>query len=139
MLFEEIKKRMMAAMKSGNVVEKEVLRTALGEITMYEKTSDDDVRAVIRKLLKSNRETLGLSTDPAQKLALAQEITVLQDFLPKTLDVAAITAALEPVKDAIRAAKNDGQAMGVASKHLKSAGAAVESEDVKTAIAQLRA
>lgn len=140
MLFDEIKKRMMAAMKAGNVVEKEILRTVIGELTKSGKDADDATTiATIKKLVGSNRETLNLSTDAAQKATLEQEITILQAYLPATLDVAAIVAALEPVADAIRGAKNEGQAFGVASKQLKTAGASVETDDVKKAIAQLRA
>ena len=77
-LLDDIKRRMMAAMKAGNVVEKEVLRTALGELTMQDARgllkSDDDSAAIVRKLLKSNEETLGLATDPAQRETLAAEI-----------------------------------------------------------------
>lgn len=139
MLLDDLKKRMMAAMKAGNVTEKEILRTAIGEITGSFKSTDEEVTAVLKKLVKSNRETLGLTTDEAAKATLREEITVLQSFLPKTLDVEGIVAALEPVKGGIKDAKSEGQAMGVASKHLKSMGAAVESEDVKAAIAKLRA
>lgn len=140
MLFDEIKKRMMAAMKAGNVVEKEILRTAIGELTKTGKDVDDAaVLAVLKKLVSSNRETIGHSTDAAQKSTLEQEIAILQGFLPATLDVTAIVAALEPVKEAIRSAKNEGQAFGAASKHLKSVNASVEADDVKKAIAQLRA
>jgi|LNFM01.1.fsa_nt_gb uncharacterized protein YqeY len=140
MLLDEIKKRMMAAMKAGNVVEKEVLRTAIGELTKTGKDADDAaVVSVLKKLVSSNRETIGLSTDASQKETLQKEIEILQGFLPATLDVDAIVAALEPVKDGIRAAKNDGQAFGVASKHLKSVNASVENDDVKAAIARVRA
>jgi uncharacterized protein YqeY len=139
MLFDEIKKRMMAAMKAGNVVEKEILRTAIGELTKSGKDVDDTaVVAVLKKLISSNRETLSLSTDEAQKRTLEQEISILQGFLPPTLDVDAILAALDPVKEAIRNAKNEGQAFGVAAKHLKSVHASVEPEDVKKAIARIR-
>lgn len=139
MLLDDLKKRMMAAMKAGNVTEKEILRTALGEITGSFKTTDEEIIAILKKLVKSNRDTMSLSTDDAQKQTLAEEIAVLQTFLPKTLDVDAILAALEPVKAAIKDAKADGQAMGVASKHLKSVGAVVESENVKAAVTAIRA
>lgn len=139
MLLDELKKRMMAAMKAGNVTEKEILRTALGEITGSFKSSDEEIIAVLKKLVKSNRETLNLSTDEAQKKTLQEEIAVLQGFLPKTLDLEAILSALEPVKAAIKDAKAEGQAMGIASKHLKSLGAAVESENVKAAVTAIRA
>lgn len=139
MLFDEIKKRMMAAMKAGNVVEKEILRTVIGELTKSGKDADDATTiATIKKLVGSNRETMGHSTDAAQKATLEQEINILQAYLPATLDVAAIVAALEPVADAIRAAKNEGQAFGAATKQLKAVGASVETDDVKKAIAQLR-
>lgn len=140
---EDVKRRMMAALKAGNVVEKEILRTAIGEMTMQEARglmkSDDDAMAIVRKLLKSNEETLSLATDAAQRETLAAENTVLRSLLPQTLDVAAITAALEPVRDAVRAAKSDGQATGVAMKHLKSVGANVDGKDVTEAVKQLRA
>lgn len=139
MLLDELKKRMMAAMKAGNVTEKEILRTALGEITGSFKSSDEEVTAILKKLVKSNRETLNLTTDETAKKTLQEEIAILQTFLPKTLDVDAITSALEPVKSAIKDAKAEGQAMGIASKHLKSIGAAVESENVKAAVSAIRA
>lgn len=140
MLLDEIKKRMMAAMKAGNVIEKEILRTAIGELTKTGKDVDDAaVVSVLRKLVSSNRETIGLSTDATQKETLNKEIEILQGFLPATLSVDAIVAALEPVKDAIRGAKNDGQAFGAASKHLKSIDASVEADNVKAAIALVRA
>jgi uncharacterized protein YqeY len=139
MLLDELKKRMMAAMKAHNVTEKEILRTALGEITGSFKTTDEEITPILKKLVKSNRETLALTTDEANKTILREEIAILQTFLPKTLDVDGIVGALEAVKVAVKDAKSDGQAMGVASKHLKSIGAAVESEDVKAAIAKLRA
>ena len=140
MLFDEIRKRMMAAMKAGRVVEKEILRTALGEITIQEKTGDDDVvRGILRKLLKSNQETLSLATDEGQRATLAEENAILQELLPKTLGVEAIVEALAPVRDAIREARSDGQAMGVAARQLKSGGHATEADDVKAAIARIRA
>jgi uncharacterized protein YqeY len=68
---DDVKRRMMAAMKAGDVVRKEILRVAVGEITTNEargtvKTEDDE-RAIVRKLMKSNEETLSLTTDEAQK------------------------------------------------------------------------
>lgn len=139
MLLQEIKKRMMAAMKAGNVVEKEVLRVVIGEVTAAMKDDDEFTLQTVKKLVKSNRETMGLATDEEQKKTLAKEIEILQEFLPKSLDAATIATMLESVRDAIRSAGNDGQATGVAMKHLKAAGATVEAADVKAAVAQIRA
>jgi uncharacterized protein YqeY len=143
MLLDEIKKRFMAAMKAQRTVEKEVLRVVIGEITTAEartsKLEDADAQAIIRKLVKSNEETLAASESAEQQQQLEEELIVLRSLLPATLDVEAIVAALAPVLDAIRAAKNDGQATGVAMKHLKGSGALVEGKDVGAAVARLRA
>jgi uncharacterized protein YqeY len=143
MLADEIKKRMFAAMKAGNVIEKEILRVALGEITTQDARgdkplTDDEVGAILKKLVKSNQETLSSSEDAEQKKTLEQEISILQAFLPKTLGVDEIVAALAPVSDAIKAAGNDGQATGVAMKHLKSTGAVVGGKDVSEAVKKIR-
>ncbi len=139
MLLQDIKKRMMLALKAGKVVEKEILRVVIGEVTGAMKDDDEFTLAVIKKLVKSNRETASLASDEATKVTLAQEIEILLEFLPKSLDAAAIMTLLEPVRDAIRAGANDGQATGVAMKHLKAAGAVVEAGDVKAAVALIRA
>jgi uncharacterized protein YqeY len=143
MLADEIKKRMFAAMKAGNAVEKEILRVALGEITTQaargdKPLGDEEVGAVLRKLVKSNQETLSSSESDEQKATLTQEIEILQGFLPKTLGVDEIVAALAPVSDQIKAAGNDGQATGVAMKHLKTTGAGVNGKDVSEAVKRIR-
>jgi uncharacterized protein YqeY len=143
-LSEEIKKRMFQAMKAGNTLEKEILRVALGEIQTEEARgegalSDESAAAILRKLVKNNRETLGVSEDPAQKDQLTQEIAILEAFLPKALGIDEIVAALAPVADAVRAAGSDGQATGVAMKHLKSTGAVAGGKDVGEAVKKLRA
>lgn len=140
---DDVKRRMMAAMKAGDTVRKEILRVVVGEITTNEargtvKTEDDE-RAIVRKLLKSNEETLSLTTDAAQKQTLVQEIAILRELLPQSLSVDAIVEALAPVRDALRAEGNDGKATGAAMKHLKSLGALVEGKDVSEAVRRVRA
>ena len=97
MLSEEIKKRMLQAMKSGDTLEKEILRVALGEIQTQEARaskamSDEEVAAVLRKLVKNNQETLGVSERAEQKDQLAKEIAILESLLPKALGVDEIVA-----------------------------------------------
>ncbi len=143
MLVDEIKKRILAAMKAGNTLEKEVLRVALGEIQTEEArgTKADDALAakIVKKLIKSNRETLESASDAEQQATLQSEIAVLQQLLPESLSVDEIVTALAPVADAIRAAGNDGQATGIAMKHLKASGAEVDGKDVAQAVRTLRA
>ena len=140
MLIDEIKKRMFAAMKSSDTVEKELLRTVIGEVTATgDEATDERVITAIRKMAKSTRETAAVATDGGQTANLQRELALLESFLPKTLSVEDIQAALQPHADAIRGAGNDGQATGIAMKHLKSSGAAVDGKDVAAAVKALRA
>lgn len=142
-LTAEIKKRMFAAMKAGDVVDKEILRVAMGEITMgaaraERDLSDEEVQQLLKKLVKSNREALAASTDAAQKAELERELVVLSDFLPKALGVDELVAALLPVAGAIRSAPQSGPAIGVAMKQLKQAGLSADAPIVAEAVAKMR-
>lgn len=136
---------MARALRDKDEVSKNVLGLAAGEIQTAEARAnralgEDEQRAIVRKLVKSNEETLALSSgDDARARDLRREVEVLSALLPKALSDDDVAAALAPVADAVRAAKNDGQAMGVAMKHLKASGATVEADAVKRAIARLRA
>lgn len=139
-LAADIKKAMFAAMKAKNVVEKEILRVALGEITKTGEEPDDaQVQAILRKIIKSNREAQEASQNDEQKATLATEITVLEGYLPKSLSVEQIKEAIASVADQIKAAPGQGPAMGIAMKVLKAAGAETNAADVAQAISALRA
>ena len=139
MLIDQIKQRMFQAMKSGANVEKEVLRTAIGEVTRTgEAASDERVTQVLRKLVKANQETLRSATDTAQRTALEQEIKVLEEYLPRSLGAAELVELLGPVATEIRGAGGPGPALGIAMKFLKSKAAAAEAEEVRAAVTQLR-
>ena len=57
MLIDQVKQRMFQAMKSGNVVEKEILRTAIGEVTRTgDEVTDERLVAVLRKLVNRTRK-----------------------------------------------------------------------------------
>lgn len=143
MLLDQIKAQMFQAMKAGKIVEKEILRVAVGEITTDaaregRKGNDEEAQAILRKLMKSNDESLSATEDPAKKAQLEEENRILAVFLPKSLSVEEILAALEPVAAGVKSAGNEGQATGVAMKHLKSTGALVTGKDVSLAVKQLR-
>jgi len=143
MLLQTLKARALESMKKKDAVATSILRLAVGELQTLEArlgrdTTDDEAFGVVRKLIKSNEETLGLTTDAAQKTTLETEISILKSVLPATLDVAQIAALLEAVRADIVAAKAEGQATGVAMKHLKAQGASVASPDVMAAVKQIR-
>jgi uncharacterized protein len=139
MLIDDVKAAMFAAMKAGNVLEKEVLRTALGDATSTgEKPDDVQMTAVLKKLVKSNEETLAAASDAGAKDKLSQELVVLRRFLPSVWSAEQIQTALAPVAEAIKAAASEGPATGIAMKHLKAQSAAVEGKDVSAAVRLLR-
>lgn len=143
-LVDQIKARMFQAMKAGSIVEKEILRVAMGEITTDaarpgKKGDDEEAQGILKKLVKSNEESLAASQDEAQKATLRAEIEVLNAFLPKSLSADEIALALAPVAEQVKAAAGDGQATGVAMKHLKTLGAVVNGKDVSAAVQKLRA
>ena len=143
MLAEEIKRRMFAAMKAKNIVEKEILRVCLGEIQTAQSRSDDAVSdaaqaAILKKLVKSNEESLAATQDAEQAEVLRQEIEVLKSLLPESLTVPQIVELLSSVQEAIRAAKADGPATGIAMKHLRAQAVGVDGKDVAEAVRQIR-
>jgi uncharacterized protein YqeY len=142
MLVDDLKKRISLAVKDGDSVARDVLRLALGEIQTAEARknaplSEDDARAAVRKLVKSNQETLGLSQGERAE-TLRHEIEVLESLLPKALSPEQIVAALAEQRDAIKAAGNDGQATGIAMKHFKASGTTVNAADVTAAVKAIR-
>ena len=64
---------------------------------------------------------------------------MLAALLPRALTEEEVVEALGDVSDAIRAAKGDGPAMGIAMKALKSTGASVEAPTVGAAVRRIRA
>jgi uncharacterized protein YqeY len=142
-ILDDLKKRITAAVKSGDPVARDVLRLALGEIQSGEARknapfTEDEIAAALRKLIKSNEETLQLSADDARATDLRHEIDVLKELLPARLTPDQIAEMLAAQRDAIKAAANDGQATGIAMKHLKTIGAAVDGKDVAAAVKALR-
>jgi uncharacterized protein len=144
MIIDELKVRAARAVKEKDEVARDVLRLALGEIQMAEAragsaTSEEEAAAIVRKLVKSNEETIAAAGEGERATTLRHEIEVLREVLPKTMSVDEIAAALAGQAEAIRAAKSDGQATGVAIKHLKSAGGRFEGNDVAAAVKKIRA
>jgi uncharacterized protein YqeY len=147
-LLEKLKEKLTECRRAGKSVEMGVLQVVLGDASTHEarsgkKPSDEEVEKLIRKTMLGNQETLGIleqkgmtATDNHAKLTT--ENALLQAMLPQTLSVDEIVAALADSADAVRAAKNDGQATGVAMKHLKSKQLRVLGEDVAAAVKKIR-
>ena|ERR1041385_7268949 len=142
MLKVEIQTRIRAAMKARKTIEREILGVALGEIQTVEarkgELSEDEAASIVKKLVKSNRETIEAGPDAARKAILEEEIAILESLLPKAMGVDDVVTALAGVASAIRGASNDGQATGVAMKKLKAEGAPVDGKTVAEAVKRMR-
>ncbi len=143
MILDVIKERAKKAMIEKDTVARDILRLAQGEIQTAEArnakpVTDEEAAGIVRKLVKSNHETMAKSEDAEQKKTLAQENTVLEALLPKSMTQEEILAALAPVHAAIKEAKTDGQATGVAMKQLKQAGATAGGNEVAAVVKTLR-
>lgn len=120
------------------------LRLVKGELQMAEvrqnkPLTDEQQAGVLKKILKGNEETLAvLPADDARYESLVEENTLLNKFLPQVASNEEIMAALAGIIDQIKAAKNDGQATGVAMKTLKEAKVVCEGGTVKDIVAGLR-
>ena len=143
MLVDTLKARALEATKKKDSLATSILRLALGEMQTLEARgnralTEEEAAGVLRKLIKSNEETLAVAEAADQKQALEQENAILRSLLPASLTPEQIVAALAPVADAVRAAKAEGPATGIAMKHLKASGAAVNGTDVAAAVKTIR-
>lgn len=147
-LLETLHTKLTEARRSRQTLQMNVLQVLLGDASMIEartgkKASDDEIEKMIRKLVVGNTETLellkqkGMTGNP-DCAKCTEENAFLATLLPQSMSVAEIKSALAEVADAIKAAKNDGQATGAAMKHLKSKNLKVQGEDVSAAVRQLR-
>lgn len=69
-LLQTIKQQVIEAMKAKDTIAKDVLRVAQGDIELAQTRtgkdlSDDEAQKIVRKLIKSNQETLEASPDDA--------------------------------------------------------------------------
>lgn len=143
-VLDQIKSRMISAMKSGNTVERDIMRLIKGETdTENARTgkviTDEDVAKVIRKIVEANTETLKLMTEAdSRRKLLNEELSILNDLMPKFLNKDEIIEKLTEKYDDIKNAKNDGQATGIAMKFFKERSILVNGNDVSSAVKQIR-
>jgi uncharacterized protein YqeY len=126
-----MREQLKASMKARDAVRTNFLRYWIAQLTLGtgEEMGDD---AAVKKMRSVLKEAKG-----GQTTFSPEEVALIQEWVPATLSPDQIAEALAPVRDQIKAAPKDGMAMGVAMKAL--AGQPVESDDVKAAVASIRA
>jgi uncharacterized protein YqeY len=145
-LVQVMRDRVKVAMKSGNLVEKSILKLILGECDTLlnsaqqggKPLTDEQVSKVLRKIILSNNETLGYNLSEDKKSIIFQENEILESLLPKLLTQDEIREKISSIEADIKSAKSEGQAVGVAMKLLKQTNESVDGNDVKSVVVNLR-
>ena len=125
-----MREQLRAAMKARDAVRTNFLRYWIAQLTTGtgEEVPDDQALKKMRGILKEARA--------GRTSFIAEELALIEEWLPPSLGRVQIKAALAPVAEAIRSAPKEGQAMGLAMKQL--AGQPVDADDVKAVVAELR-
>ncbi len=129
-IVQRMRAQLTEAMKARDTVRTQFLRYWIAQLTLASGTEVPDVDAVkkMRGVLKEAKT--------GQTTFTAEEVALIEEWVPPTLTRDQIAEALAPVAEQIRSAPKEGMAMGVAMKSL--AGRPVDSDDVKSVIASLR-
>jgi uncharacterized protein YqeY len=145
----DLQAKLKEAMKAKDDLARDLLRVILGEVSTRrartgKEPGDEEVHGIIRKVIAGNDETRRELEQRGQTAheaygRLARENAYLETLLPRRLDPAAIRTELVGIAADLKGARNDGQATGLAMKHLKQKGLAVQGEDVAAVVKQLRA
>lgn len=148
MLFDQVSKDIIAAMKAKDAVRRDALRN-VKKVFLEAKTapgandqlSDEDAMKILQKLAKQGREAADIFVQQGrQDLADAElaQVAVYSEYLPKPLSADELEEAVKAIiaELGVTSVKEMGKVMGVATKKLagKADGRAV-SECVKKLLA----
>jgi uncharacterized protein YqeY len=129
-IVEKMRSQLAATMKARDTVRLNFLRYWIAQLTLGTGAEMSEGEAIKKMRGVQKEAKSGVTTFSAEELAL------LNEWVPALLTTEQINEALAPVAEQIKAAPKDGMAMGIAMKSL--AGQQVDSDDVKAAIAALR-
>jgi uncharacterized protein YqeY len=129
-IVQRMREQLRESMKARNAVRTGFLRYWIAQFVTGtgEEVPDDQAIKKMRGVLKEARA--------GQTSFSPDELKLIEEWVPATLGREQIREALAPVADAIETAAKEGQAMGLAMKHL--AGQPVDADDVKAVVAELR-
>jgi len=140
-----LKSEIHKALLARDEISKNILRLVLGEIQLKEsstKLSTAEHQAIIRKIIKSNQETIARlleSNRPDDVLILLKEIDILKAILPKDWDSNKIHQFIKDKNIDVISPKNEGQAIGAVMKALKvEPDAVIDPAIVKVVVIELR-
>lgn len=123
-LQEKLKIDLHAAMKEKDEIKKQAIRLIMGELARQSKKdfTDDEIIAIIRKMVKNEKEVMELTSQHTTPL-----IYILESYLPVLVNDETVMEWITENIDFSKF-KNKMQAMGVIMKHF---GTTVEGNSVK--------
>jgi uncharacterized protein YqeY len=136
----DVQKQMVTAMKAGDKLRTQVLRMVLSEIKKVEADKPDaDPQAAVVSYAKTLRKTMAEMEklhQPERVAALSAEVAIVDEFLPKQMDDAALDKL---VTDSLMGlgtltAKDQGKAMGAVMKAVAASGASADPAKVRKLI-----
>ena len=138
--YTDIKTRIVECMKSGESIERDILRTLIGELqakATKEKITDitDEMVHKTVKSFKENAETCQAINDNE---SVQKEITIYTNLLPTYDTVEQIVEKLSDKADMLKSAKAIGPATGMAMGILKKTQSNVLGKDVSQAVKLIR-
>ena len=129
MLFEQLKTDLITAMKSGERLRVDTLRYLIAAIKKYEidtyppvkggTLTEADVVKIVQKQVKTHRESIEAfqkGNRPDLVAKEQQELTILEQYVPKELTDAEIKTMVVALKN--KGMTNFGQLMGMAMKEV---------------------
>ena len=134
MLIDTIKADITTATRMRNQVASDILKVVLAECQTKNNFSDDFIIKYCRDIVKGNTETMSFG----ESVKLSRENELLRSYLPKEVSEADLIVYANQIPDDIKAAKSDGQAVGVLVKHVKALGLLANGDLAKKVVATLR-
>jgi len=135
-----VQTQMVAAMKAGDKERTQVLRMLLSEIKRKEADDpganpQDAVNAYAKGLRKTMAEMEKLN-QPERAAALAGELKIVDEFLPKSLDDSAIEQIVSQTLASLGtiSRKEQGKAIGAVMKAIAASGATADAAKVRALV-----
>lgn len=140
MLIEDLKNEIKKAMKSKDLIRRDILRILVSDsetqaIRQKKQVTDELVHSTVKKIIRGIDDTI----DALTKKLLAEK-SILEEYIPKVLNKDKIKSFLicKSLVEPIIAAKNDGMATGIAMKSFKKENLPVSGKDVQNVIKEIR-
>lgn len=134
MLIDIIKADITTATRMRNQLASDILKVVLGECQTKNNFTDEFIVRYCRDIVKGNNETMSFG----DSVKLSRENELLRSYLPKEVSEADLLVYANQIPDDIKAAKSDGQAVGVLVKHVKTLGLLANGDLAKKVVATLR-